>query len=96
MLGISALRQVFSMYFGFPCHSFTPQSVPKSSSLSSSVIQGWYTRPLNGSSNCGLESTPASKIKEFEIWTLECKVTKYDQTHSLLLLLFVSSYLYAK
>jgi hypothetical protein len=38
---------VFSEYFGYPCHPFIPLIATKSSS---SIIQGWYNRQINGHS----------------------------------------------
>jgi hypothetical protein len=52
----ATLRQVSSEYFGFPCHSFIPLTASQSSQ---SIIQDWYSRPINGCSNSGLGSTPA-------------------------------------
>jgi hypothetical protein len=52
-----ALGQVFSEYFGFPCHPFIPLITPQSSP--SSLIQGWYNMPINGRSNSGLGSISA-------------------------------------
>jgi hypothetical protein len=53
----TALGQVCSEYFSFPCQSFIPLTAPQSSSSSSSppyIIQGWYNRPICGRSNSGL------------------------------------------
>jgi hypothetical protein len=55
--GQAALGQVFSEYLGFPCHSFIPLIAPQSPP---SIIQSWYSRPINDRSNRGLVSTPAS------------------------------------
>jgi hypothetical protein len=55
MVDSAALGQVSSKYFGFPCHPFIPLTVPQSPK---STIQGWYYRPINGSSNSGFGSTP--------------------------------------
>jgi hypothetical protein len=48
----AALGQVSSRYRDFPCHSFIPLIGPQS--LSSSIIQGRYSRPINGRSISGL------------------------------------------
>jgi hypothetical protein len=40
----AALVQVFSEYFGDPCHSFIPLIAPHSSK---SITEGWYNRPIN-------------------------------------------------
>jgi hypothetical protein len=40
----------FSMYFGFPCQSFHRLHHIPSSSLSSSISLGWYSRPNSGRS----------------------------------------------
>jgi hypothetical protein len=54
--------QLFSSeYFGFPCKSFTPLIAPQSSP---SIIQSWYTRPINGHSNNGRGSTPGQYKKD--------------------------------
>jgi hypothetical protein len=45
---------VFSEYFGFPCHSFIPLIVPKSSS---SIVQGCYIREIIGRSSSELGPT---------------------------------------
>jgi hypothetical protein len=55
----AALRQVPSKYFSFPCHSFIPLTAAQPSP---SIIQGWYSRPINGRGRGGLGSTPAAYI----------------------------------
>jgi hypothetical protein len=47
----AALGQVFSEYFGFPCHSFSPLIAAQSSP---SIMQGWYNRPIHFRSNSRL------------------------------------------
>jgi hypothetical protein len=42
--------RVFSEHFGFSCQLFIPLFAPQSSP---SVIQGWYSRPINGRSSSG-------------------------------------------
>jgi hypothetical protein len=55
-------NQVFSQYFGgFACHSFIPLNAPQSSP---SIIQGWYNKPIDGSSNSEPSSTPAPQTEE--------------------------------
>jgi hypothetical protein len=66
--------QVFSKYFGFPCHSFTPLTAPQSSPF---IIKGWYYRPINGRSNSGLGSAPAPKINKNK------KALSYNDCHFL-------------
>jgi hypothetical protein len=58
----AAVRQVFTEHFVFPCHPFIPLTAPQ---LSPPIIQIWYNRPINGSSNSGLGSTPDKKIIPF-------------------------------
>jgi hypothetical protein len=60
----AALGQVFSEYFSFPYHSFSPLTAPQSSP---SIILGWYNRPINGRSNSGLGSTSDPYIKKANI-----------------------------
>jgi hypothetical protein len=55
----AALGQVFSEYFGFLCQSFIPLIAPQSLPF---IIQGWDSMPINGRSESGLASTPASYI----------------------------------
>jgi hypothetical protein len=50
-----------SEYLGFHCYLFIKLTAPQSPS---SIIQSWYNRPMYGSSNSGLGSTPASKKKK--------------------------------
>jgi hypothetical protein len=45
-----ALGQVFSEYFGFPCQF-----------LSSSIIWGWYNRPISGRRTKWTQFYPASR-----------------------------------
>jgi hypothetical protein len=40
------MEQIFSGYFGFPCHSFNPLIAPQSSPP---TIKAWYNRPINAS-----------------------------------------------
>jgi hypothetical protein len=61
VLDRAAPGQLFSEYFGFPCHSFIPLIAPQ---LTSSLIQGCYSRLINGCSNNGLCSTTALKINK--------------------------------
>jgi hypothetical protein len=59
----AALGQLSSGYFDFPCHPFIPLIAPKS--LSSSITQVCYNRPIIGLSYSGLGSTAtALKTKE--------------------------------
>jgi hypothetical protein len=51
-----ASEQASSEYFSFACHSFIPLTAPQSSP---SIIQGSYSRPINGRSNSGRGSSPA-------------------------------------
>jgi hypothetical protein len=53
----AALQQVFSKYFGFPCHSFIPIFFPYSLP---SLIQGWCNTPISGLSISGLDPTLAT------------------------------------
>jgi hypothetical protein len=55
--------QVYSGYFGFPYYSF----MGLIGLQSSSVIQVWYNRPINGHGNTGLGSTPAPQINTKQI-----------------------------
>jgi hypothetical protein len=50
-----ALGQVFSEYFGFPCQSSFHQFHHKSPS---SIIWGWYNRPVVAAVPRGLSLTP--------------------------------------
>jgi hypothetical protein len=50
-----ALGKVFSEYFGFPCQSLFHQSP-------SSIIWGWYNRPVVASVPSGLSLTPLTII----------------------------------
>jgi hypothetical protein len=52
----AALGHIFSEYFGLPCRSFIPLTVPQPSS---SIIHGCYNRLINGCINSELGSTPA-------------------------------------
>jgi hypothetical protein len=51
----AAMGEVSLEYLGFTCQSFLSLIAPQSSS--SSIIQCWYNRPINGRSNSGLCST---------------------------------------
>jgi hypothetical protein len=63
-----ALGQVFSEYFGFPLPIFIPPIVPQSSSSSSSsVIWGWYNRPVMAAVPSGLSLAPLRTIKNIKI-----------------------------
>jgi hypothetical protein len=54
-----ALQQVFSEYFGFPLLSFILPVAPQSSS---SIIWGWYSRPVVAAVPSGLSLTPLTPI----------------------------------
>jgi hypothetical protein len=55
-----ALGQVFSEYFGFPLPIFIPPISPQSPS---SIIWGWYNRPVVAAVPSGLSLTPLTIIK---------------------------------
>jgi hypothetical protein len=57
----AALGQVFSVYFGFPCHSFNRLLYAH---RQTSFTWGWYNSPFIGPSNSVLGSTRAKEIKE--------------------------------
>jgi hypothetical protein len=51
----AALVLIFSKYLGFPCHFHSTNCYTMLT-----IIQGCYSRSINGRSNSGLSSTPAS------------------------------------
>jgi hypothetical protein len=57
----AALGQVFSEYFGFPCHSFIPLIGPQTLP---SIVKGWGNRPILGLNISGFGSTPAPYINK--------------------------------
>jgi hypothetical protein len=57
----TAVGQVFPEYFSFPCQSFIPLVASQSSP---SIIQGWYSKPINGHSNSGLGFTSTTYINK--------------------------------
>jgi hypothetical protein len=59
-----ALGQVFSDYFGFPCLIFIPPISPQSPS---SIIWGWYNRPVVAAVPSGLSLTSLKIIKNKKI-----------------------------
>jgi hypothetical protein len=61
MVDREALRQVFSEYFHFPCHTFIPLITPQSFL---SIIHGWFNKPTSGHSNSRRVSTPAPQINK--------------------------------
>jgi hypothetical protein len=52
-----ALGQVFSEYFGFPCTILIPPISPQSPS---SIIRGWYNRPVVAA----VPEVPPHKLKK--------------------------------
>jgi hypothetical protein len=61
-----ALGQVFSEYFGFPCQSSFPPISPQSPS---SIIWGWYNRPIVAAVPSGLSLTPLKIILKKSVYT---------------------------
>jgi hypothetical protein len=57
-----ALGQVLSEYFGFPCQIRIPPIAPQSPS---SIVWGWYNRPVVAAVPSGLSLTPL-RIKKKE------------------------------
>jgi hypothetical protein len=56
-----ALVQVFSEYFGFPCQ-FSFYEVPIATYSSSSIIRGWYNKPVSGRRTKWTRSHPTPRI----------------------------------
>jgi hypothetical protein len=58
--------------FCFPCHSFSSLSAPQSLP---SIIQGWYSRPINTRSNSGLGSIPVPYINKMNTYYVPEQLT---------------------
>jgi hypothetical protein len=59
-----ALGQVFSGWFGFPLSIFIPPIAPQSPS---SIVCGWYNRPVVAAIPSGLSLTPLRIKKKVEV-----------------------------